>query len=120
MRWMFTWATILVLPFTVGDMTEVEWASLDWATIGGLAYVVVIATFVCYFLSPIGQKYLRPTVVSMYFYVQPIMATILATIMGTAGTFGIVKIVSIIMIFTGVLLVMRSKSRAEVEAEGKA
>lgn len=120
MRWMFTWATILVLPFTVGDMAEVEWASLDWATIGGLAYVVVIATFVCYFLSPIGQKYLRPTVVSMYFYVQPIMATILATIMGTAGTFGIVKIVSIIMIFTGVLLVMRSKSRAEVEAEGKA
>lgn len=119
MRWMFTWATVLVLPFTAGDMAEVEWASLDWATIGGLAYVVVIATFLCYFLSPIGQKYLRPTVVSMYFYVQPVMATILATIMGTAGTFGIVKIVSIIMIFTGVLLVMKSKSRAEVEAEEK-
>ncbi len=119
MRWMFTWATVLVLPFTAGDMAEVEWTSLDWATIGGLAYVVVIATFLCYFLSPIGQKYLRPTVVSMYFYVQPVMATILATIMGTAGTFGIVKIVSIIMIFTGVLLVMKSKSRAEVEAEEK-
>lgn len=119
MRWMFTWAAIVVLPFTAGDMMAVDYSALDWGTIAGLAYVVVVATFVCYFLSPIGQKHLRPTVVSMYFYVQPVVATILATIMGTAGTFGVVKVVSVIMIFVGVFLVMRSKSRADVEKEGK-
>lgn len=117
MRWMFTWASVMVLPFTFRDMAAVDYASLDWATLGGIVYVVVIATFVCYFLSPIGQKHLRPTVVSMYFYVQPVVATVLATILGSAGTFGIVKIVSVIMIFTGVFLVMRSKSRADIEKE---
>lgn len=115
MRWMFTWATVMVLPFTAGDIASVDYMSLDAETIGGLAYVVVVATFVCYFLSPIGQKHLRPTVVSMYFYVQPVVATILATILGTAGTFGVVKVLSVAMIFTGVFLVMRSKSRADVE-----
>lgn len=119
MRWMFTWAAIVVLPFTAKDMMAVDYSSLDWETIGGLAYVVVVATFFCYFLSPIGQKHLRPTVVSMYFYVQPVVATILATIMGTAGTFGVVKVLSVIMIFVGVFLVMRSKSRADMEKEGK-
>lgn len=117
MRWMFTWASVVVLPFTFKDMAAVDYASLDWATIAGVAYVVVVATFVCYLLAPIGQKRLRPTVVSMYFYVQPVVATILATILGSAGSFGIVKIVSVFMIFAGVFLVMRSKSRADVEKE---
>lgn len=119
MRWMFTWASVVVLPFTWKDMAAVDYSSLDWGTIAGLAYVVVVATFVCYFLSPIGQKHLRPTVVSMYFYVQPVVATILATIMGTAGAFGPVKVLSVAMIFVGVFLVMRSKSRADVEKEGR-
>lgn len=119
MRWMFTWASVMVLPFTFRDMAAVDYASLDWATLCGIFYVVVIATFVCYFLSPIGQKHLRPTVVSMYFYVQPVVATVLATILGSAGAFGIVKIVSVIMIFSGVFLVMRSKSRADIEKEGR-
>ncbi len=119
MRWMFTWSTLIALPFTWNDITSVDYASLDTPTLAGLAYIVVVATFVCYFLSPIGQKYLRPTVVSMYFYVQPVVATILATILGSAGTFGIVKIISVIMIFSGVFLVMNSKSRADVEKEAK-
>lgn len=115
MRWMFTWSTVIVLPFTIGDITSIDYSTLDWGTLGGLAYVVVVATFVCYYLSPIGQKNLRPTVVSMYFYVQPVVATILATILGTAGTFGVVKVLSVVMIFVGVFLVMRSKSRADIE-----
>lgn len=39
----------------------------------------------------------------------------MAPILGTAGTFGVVKVQSVAMIFTGVILVMRSKSRADVE-----
>ncbi|MGN0010086.1 MAG: hypothetical protein ACI35N_02020 [Marinilabiliaceae bacterium] len=39
----------------------------------------------------------------------------MAPILGTAGTFGVVKVLSVAMIFTGVFLVMRSKSRADVE-----
>ena len=39
----------------------------------------------------------------------------MAPTLGTAGTFGVVKVLSVAMIFTGVILVMRSKSRADVE-----
>lgn len=116
MKWMFTWSVAIVLPFSFSDMSGADYASVSPSVAACAAFVVVFGTFVCYLLAPVGQKYLRPTVVSMYFYVQPVMSAILATAMGNAGPFGVVKILSIAMIFVGVFLVMTSKSRADVEA----
>ncbi len=116
MKWMFTWSSVCVLPFTFRDVVAVDFGSLTIDVVMAIVFVIVFATFLCYMLAPIGQKNLRPTVVSMYFYAQPVVSAILATIMGTAGSFGPVKILSIIMIFVGVALVMRSKSRADIKA----
>ena len=118
MKWMFTWSVVMVLPFSFSEMAGADYASVSPSVAACAAFVVVFGTFVCYLLAPVGQKYLRPTVVSMYFYVQPVMSAILATAMGNAGPFGAVKVLSIAMIFIGVFLVMTSKSRADVEAAG--
>lgn len=119
MKWMFTWSAASVVPFTFGDIMAVNFSALPVGVIAGVGMSVFFATFLCYLLTSIGQKSLRPTVVSMYFYLQPVTAAILATIMGSAGSFGLVKILSIVMIFTGVGLVMASKSRADIEGEQK-
>ena len=66
----------------------------------------------------VGQKTLRPTVVSMYNYVQPVVGSSVAVFMGLA-TFGWVKALAAIMIFVGVYVVTQSKSRAQVLAERK-
>ena len=64
-----------------------------------------------------AQKLLRPTVVSMYNYVQPIIASIAAVVMGI-GTFGWQKGIAIGLVFLGVYIVTQSKSRADLEKEG--
>ena len=58
-----------------------------WACV---AYVIVGGTFLAYILMMIGQKTLRPTVISMYNYVQPIVGTSVSILLGM-GTFGIAK-----------------------------
>ena len=74
-----------------------------------IGYLVFFATFVAYFLIPYGQKRIRPTLVSMYSYFQPILATALSIILGVdALTWQ--KILATVLVVSGVVLV--SKSRA--------
>ena len=65
-----------------------------------------------------AQKLLRPTVVSMYNYMQPIVATIAAIIMGI-GSFGWQKGLAIALVFLGVYIVTQSKSKADFEKAGR-
>ncbi len=74
-----------------------------------IAFLVVFATFVSYFLIPIGQKRIRPTLVSLYTYLQPMIATVFSIIIGM-DVLTWQKVVAIVLIFTGVGFV--SKSRA--------
>ena len=67
-------------------------------------------------MDVLGQKTLRPTVVSMYNYMQPVVGSSVAILMGMSS-FGWVKAIAAISIFAGVYLVTQSKSRAEMIKE---
>ena len=70
MKWMFTFATLCILPFTGRDLLSTDWQALSAAAIGSLAFIVVGSTFLSYMLIIVGQKNLRPTVAGMYNYIQ--------------------------------------------------
>lgn len=110
MKWMFTYAFICVIPFSAGDLMQTVWSHLSWTELMGLTYIVVCATFLSYMFIVVGQKILRPTVASMYNYVQPLVACIVAVIWGM-DTFNWIKAVAIVLIFSGVYLVTASRSR---------
>jgi len=116
MKWMFLFATIISFPICRKSLIQTDFSSLDSTVWLRIAYVVVFATFISYILIPIGQKTLRPTTMSMYNYVQPIVASFLAVGLGM-DTFGYEKIVSTLLVFAGVYIVTQSKSRSQVEQE---
>ena len=68
----------------------------------------MFATFLPYFLNPFGQKHIRPTLVSMYSYVQPIIATLISIILGM-DLLTWQKILAAVMVFSGVYVVNRSR-----------
>ena len=115
MKWMFTYAFICTLPFSASDLMKVNWAGLQWTEIGGLAFIVIGATFISYMLVVVGQKNLRPTVAGMYNYIQPLVACIVAICWGM-DSFNLVKGIAVVLIFGGVYLVTASRSRKEMEA----
>ena len=81
-----------------------------------VAYVVFFATFVAYFLIPVGQKRLRPTLVSMYNYVQPIVATIISIIIGLDHITW-KKLVAMVLVFAGVWIVNQSRAATPQPSE---
>lgn len=110
MKWMFTFASAVMLPFSIDDFATTSWPSVPLDQYVSLAFVLLGGTFFCYLLVPIGQKSLRPTLVAMYNYVQPVVSTFAAVAWGM-DRFNILKVLSVILIFSGVFLVNKSKAR---------
>jgi len=112
MKWMFLYAAIICLPICFRSVSAIDYAALTRTTYMEVAFVVCCATFVSYMLLPVGQKRLRPTIVSMYNYVQPIVSSIVAVAMGL-DTFGWEKGSSAFLVFVGVFIVTHSRSREQ-------
>ena len=110
MKWIFLFSTLMSLPFSAKELLTIEFATLPLSYIAELAFLIFCATFVTYFLIPIGQKRLRPTLVSMYSYVQPIIAIVVSICVGM-DTLSWQKVVAAITVFSGVIIVSRSKQR---------
>lgn len=119
MKWMFLFTTLTLLPFTYQYMLDApafHRAAWDFKELSAIFYVLFGATFLPYLLIPMSLKRIRPTTVSMYNYVQPIVASIIAVIVGQ-DTFSPEKFVSAALVFIGVYLVTQSKSRADIEQQ---
>ncbi|MBO4264111.1 MAG: DMT family transporter, partial [Bacteroidales bacterium] len=104
MKWMFLFASLMALPFSFRAFGASRLADFPENIAWHVAYVVVVATFVAYFLIPIGQKRLRPVVVCMYTYVQPVIAMVIALVMGL-DSLNVPKVLAAVLVFAGVGLV---------------
>lgn len=118
MKWMFLFAFICSLPFCLHDASAIDYRAISIKTWMEILYIVGLATFFCYLMIPVGQKRLRPTVVSMYNYVQPVVSSLVAIAVGM-DVFGWKKGLATVLVFVGVYVVTHSKTRAQLEAERK-
>ena len=114
MKWIFLFSTLLSLPFSAKEIVSVDFAALPLSYMTELAFLIICATFVTYFLIPVGQKRLRPTLVSMYSYVQPIVAIVVSIYVGM-DTLSWQKVLAAVTVFAGVIIVSRSRQKDVVK-----
>ena len=110
MKWIFLFSFIMSLPLSAKEILSIEFAALPVEFIAELAFLIICATFVTYFLIPIGQKILRPTLVSMYSYIQPIIAIVVSIYVGM-DTLNWQKVVAAVTVFAGVIIVSHSRHK---------
>ncbi|MBR5611031.1 MAG: EamA family transporter [Bacteroidales bacterium] len=110
MKWIFLFTTLMSLPLTAKEIVTFDYLSLNSTYVWELAFVVICATFITYFLIPVAQKNIRPTLVSMYSYVQPIIAIVISIYLGM-DTLTWQKVLAAVTVFGGVLLVNYSRTR---------
>lgn len=115
-KWMFLWASLMIVPFTGSHVAAIEWGNVPMKSYLEAAYIVIFATYVGYILTMVGQRTLRPTVVSVYNYVQPIVSVIFSVIMGI-GIFQWSHSLAVVLVFSGVWLVNKSRAKAHENTE---
>ncbi len=112
-KWMFLSATLMILPFSFSSVAAIPWSTLSTKTILETGYVVIFGTYICYMLTMNGQKILRPTVISIYNYIQPVVSVTVSVLAGI-GVLRWGQAFAIIFVVIGVCLVTKSKSRADM------
>ncbi|MBQ7622905.1 MAG: EamA family transporter [Bacteroidales bacterium] len=104
MKWMFLFSSLMALPFAFSAFGASNFSAVTTEMALQVLFVVVGATFIAYFLIPFGQKRLRPVVVCMYTYVQPVIAMVIALSLGL-DSLSLLKIIATVLVFSGVGLV---------------
>ena len=107
-KWIYLIGFIMVLPFGWGEFQAVNWSLMPTDMYWKIGFVVVFSTFLTYLLNLLSMRELKPTTVAVFVYLQPVFATVFAISLGK-DELTLVKIVSAILIFTGVYLVTQNK-----------
>ena len=112
-KWMFTWATLIIWPFTLGHVSNIDFASVPMSTWWETGFVVFFGTYISYICMMVGQQTLRPTVVSVYNYMQPLVSVSVSVAAGLA-VFKTSQALAAILVFSGVWFVVKSKSKHDM------
>ena len=117
MKWMFLFSALIDLPFGYKYVIDAPlFYQSDMMPYILLSFTLIGATFLTYLLIPLAQRRIRPTTISMYNNMQPLIASAVAIYMGM-DRFTIEKLIAAILIFGGVYLVTASKSKADLDEE---
>lgn len=127
MAWIFLFGFMYVLPFGLDQFMQVDWAQLDGLKLFSILYVVICTTFLVYLLNIFALKIVRPTVVSIFTYLQPVFAGIFAwlyfVILQSLGEevtdyssdITTIKVACTALIFVGVYLVTQPRRKVSLE-----
>lgn len=110
-KWLFLFGFFMVLPFGYHQLQEVQWQTFTPYISFSILFVVIGATFGTYLLNPIALNKLKASTVGVFIYLQPVVAGLFAVIMG-ADTVDTLKIITMVLIFSGVYLVSIKSKKA--------
>ena len=102
--YVFGFGLLYVIPFGFNSLMDVKWAIIPSNIYLEIAFVVVCTTFIAYLLNSLALKQLSPATVSIYIYLQPILASVFAILWGS-DYLDKWKSIAALFIFVGVYLV---------------
>lgn len=111
MTWLFAIGTIPNVFIGGPAALRLDYGALSWQAIFGIAFLIIFATVVAYFLNAWAMKRLPSSAVGAYVYVQPVFVTVGSGIAGF-GELSWYTIPLILLIFAGVYLVTAIPAKA--------
>jgi len=108
-KWLYLFGLFFIVPFGINQLTQVQWEALPQKVVLSIIFNIVFPTVNTYLFNLFALKKLKPTTLSSFIYLQPLIATTYALIMGS-DRLDPTKIIAALLIFTGVYLVTKSNS----------
>jgi len=109
-KWIYTFGLLFVLPFGYQELTEINWAGIPTNIYYNIGFVVLFTTFFAYLINLMAMKELKPTTLSVFIYLQPLFASVIAISL-QKDELNFIKVISAILIFVGVYLVTQKPKK---------
>ncbi len=106
LKWVFLFGLFFVLPIGAPAVSDIAWSSFPISIWLATGYVLLFTTFFTYYLNVSALSIIPASTVSFYIYLQPILATIIAVLLGK-DQFDVRDLFLLVMIFGGVYLVSK-------------
>ena len=110
-KWLYLFGLIFVIPFGYNELTAVIWQEIPKNIYWNISFVLLFTTCITYLFNLYGLSKLKPTTVSVFIYLQPVIATIYALIVGS-DSLNFVKLCATLLIFLGVYLVTKQVEKS--------
>jgi len=110
-RWLYLFGFLFILPFGYTEFSEIQWQTIPVSGYLRIGFVVIFASCITYLFNLFALSKLKPTTVSVFIYLQPVVASIYALLVGS-DHLNTVKILASILIFVGVYLVSKQSPQA--------
>lgn len=110
-KWLYLFGLVMVIPFSISEALEIQWQAINSTILLKIIFVVVFTTFCAYLFNIFALTKLKPTTLSSFIYLQPLLATIYALLVGS-DKIDTIKIIAAILIFSGVFLVTKSNKNS--------
>lgn len=110
LRAIYTISAIAMLPFGLRAMVETNFAEFDAKLYFAAAFVLIVPTYLPNLLLNYSLRYLKPTLSSVYTYIQPVLAVALSVAMGL-DRLHLDTVIFAAILFTGVGFVIWSYSK---------
>ena len=105
-KWLYLFGFLFVLPFGFVELLEVNWSLMPTSIYFKVGFVVLFTTCITYLFNLFALSKLKPTTVSVFIYLQPVIASIYALFVGS-DSLNTVKVAATLLIFLGVFLVTK-------------
>lgn len=103
-KWVFFFGLFPVTIFGIQQFASVQWHTFTFQTWLAVAFIVICTTFLAYLLNMLALREVHSSVVGAYIYLQPILSTVISILVGK-DELSFEKIISAVLIFSGVYLV---------------
>ena len=87
------------------------WSNIPTNRYYDIGLIVLFTSCITYLFNLYGLSKLKPTTVSVFIYLQPVIATIYALIVGS-DSLNLVKLCATLLIFLGVYLVTKQVEKS--------
>ena len=109
MKWFFLIAVFTNLPVASSEFREVQWTTLPLSVVGVMIFVVLGTTYLTYLFNVFALRTLKPSTIGAFIYLQPLLATLVAIVLG-ADTLTGIRAFAAGLIFLGVYLSTKRKT----------
>jgi len=105
-KWLYLFGLVMVIPFGISELSMVNWTTMPVPIMYRVGFIIIFTSFLTYMFNLFAIKELKPTTLSIFIYLQPVIASMYALFVGS-DSLNLVKVAATFLIFVGVYLVTR-------------
>ncbi len=112
-RYTFSFGLLYISPLALTAVFQANYAAIPSPIWGKIIYILLVMSFLVYFMNAYAVKAAGPTLAGLYIYLQPLLATLIAFILQT-DSLTVMKIIWILIVLLATFFATRNSPKAKI------